>query len=127
MIKERQLHINAVIFGRFTTEISGAKPFTVGPRPTAVEPRPDDKNVKYPRILFLDMLVGMKGSVKVFVVVPAADGHGRALDAVKMRENVAILPILIVVRVAHHIVPIRLADAEAFLIAVGNLFQAARL
>ena len=90
-----------------------------------MKPGAHNKNIEGARILGFDMPVCLLRAVIVLVVIPAADRHGRTFDAIEMRQDVAVLPILVVGRVRHHVVPVRLADADATLVTVGHLFQSA--
>src|SRR5438105_4901314 len=117
MIEERQLKVALIKIGCRRAEVCGPKPEAVGAFPTAMEPGTHYEDVKDARVLFLDVTVGILRANIVLIVEPPADGHRRAFDAVEMRENVTVLPILVVVGMRHKVVPIRLADADAGQIA----------
>src|SRR4051794_28665915 len=125
MIEEGKLDILLIIQTCLRSEIRSAEPIALGTLPSAVEPRSHNKNVENSGVLSLDRLIRVKSAVQVLVIVPAADSHRRALDISQLRQDVAVFPITIVIRMGHRLVPEFDPCAQALLKGVRRFFQAA--
>ena len=88
-------------------------------------PGPDDEDIENAGILLFNMLICPKGTVKVLIVVPTADGHRRTGDVLELGEDIAILPKLVVIGMLHHFIPKPDANAEILLVFVRDLLEAA--
>ena len=119
--------MRAVILGGACAEIYVAERLARGARPTAVEPRTHDEDVVNAFVLLLDVLVSFERAVKVFGVEPAADRHHGALNVTELRQDVALLPKLVVVRMPHHLVPKRDVCAELLAVNVVGVGERSHL
>src|SRR5688572_20283596 len=124
MIEERNLEICPVMLARLLSEICRSEPVSVGARPAAVIPWPDNQNIEDTRILFFYGFVSTQGPVQVLIVIPPAYGHRRTLYIFQFRQDIARFPIVVVSWMGHHLVPKFDTRSKGALILVRNFFQA---
>ena len=107
LLEERQFNLGPIERGGLRAEVDVAQLVAVTRGPAAVMPRPDHQHVLDLGVLPFDRVIRLERTVQVFGVVPPGDGHHRRCDVLQVRDQGALLPELVAVRVQHHLLPER--------------------
>src|ERR1041385_8624070 len=94
--EEGKLDVLAVVIGSFCVEVDIAELVTIFTPPIAMSPGTHYEHIGDARILPFGPAIGFQGTEKVFLIVPAADGHYGAVNVLEMRTDVARLPVGII-------------------------------
>ena len=102
--EERRLHLVAEVGRRVAAERDRAERRAVA-GPAAVVPRADDQVVQAAGVVLLERLVDVERAVEVLLVPPAGDVQRRHLHPADVGDERLPLPELVVVGMAHEVVP----------------------
>lgn len=105
IIKKFQLG-SPVMFTRTGSKVNIAKVFPISSCPLSMRPRSHHQAVgNRRRVLFFNGLIGMPGAPAILGIEQAAYRHYRRFDIGQVWQRVPGLPEIVIVRMAHHLIP----------------------